>query len=69
MPRTIETLSLIPKVFAIEAFLSDEECEMIVGRANSSFTNSDVVYKDADQGKPVESWRQSEYYFFNSEVG
>ena len=60
---TAETMSMIPLVFRVEEFLTDEECELIKELSLPHLKASGVSLMDKDKGKPATEWRTSSTYF------
>ena len=62
----IRTLSLQPRVLAVQNFLSDAEAEGIQEAAAPHVSMSGVSVKDVDRGKDVTTWRTSATHFLSS---
>ena len=62
----METLSLQPLVFAIDDFLSLDECAYIRAYPEPRVAQSGVSLMDKDKGKEATEWRTSSTYFMPS---
>eukprot|EP01097_Dermamoeba_algensis_P007743 TRINITY_DN4943_c0_g1_i1.p1 TRINITY_DN4943_c0_g1~~TRINITY_DN4943_c0_g1_i1.p1 ORF type:complete len:364 (+),score=38.64 TRINITY_DN4943_c0_g1_i1:121-1212(+) len=59
LDRTIETVSLVPRVFTVEEFLTDEDCELIITTGKPSLFNStvgDVGYLSQSERNSKTAW-------------
>ena len=59
------TMSLRPLVFEVHNFLSDGECEHIIGLAKPYMGQSVVNRMDGDEGKSDTTWRTSTTHFLS----
>eukprot|EP00947_MAST-08B_sp_MAST-8B-sp1_P005304 g5304.t1 len=64
-PVELKTLSVVPRVFEVQRFLLDAECDGIVGEAKPYMAQSTVIKMDGDQAKPTEEWRTSTTHFLH----
>lgn len=62
----LKTLALRPRVFGVESFIADAECDRTLEVAGPKVAKSAVSVKDADKGKAVDTWRTSENTFMPS---
>merc|ERR1719330_2150302 len=59
----LKTLSLRPRVFGVESFIAEGECDRVLEVAGPKVAKSMVSVKDNDHGKDVDTWRTSSNFF------
>ena len=60
---TLETMALQPLVLSVTNFLSQEECDHVIGQSEPHMAPSQVSFMDKDKGKTNEEFRTSSNYF------
>mmetsp|Transcript_20430 Transcript_20430/g.26409 ORF Transcript_20430/g.26409 Transcript_20430/m.26409 type:complete len:507 (-) Transcript_20430:689-2209(-) len=60
---TLETTSIVPLIFTVQNFLTEEECDLILSRAEPTMKSSTISHNDEDMKSPSSKWRTSSSTF------